>query len=146
MERRDGRLFQHDAINEGWNIVELESHRQFRHKINELISIAHASNMTTHDVQQHMCVLQDIYSHRLATHLVRTLQRDDPGERQTIVWLFTLLDEQQQRHAIPLLQQLVHNKQQSRAIRLSASLALAGMGATEEVTSIPRKKRLYAIS
>ena len=146
MERRDGRLFQHDATNEGWNIVELESHRQFRHKINELISIAHLSTLTTQDVQQHVRVLQDTYSYRLATHLVRAIQRDDLQERQTIVWLFTLLDKQQQQHAIPLLQQIVHSKQQPRAIRLSASLALAGMGATEEVTSIPRKKRLYAIS
>lgn len=146
MERRDARLFQHDATNEGWNIVELESHRQFRHRINELISIAHSSTMTTHDVQQYVRLLQDTYSHRLATHLVRAIQRDDPQERQTIVWLFTLLDEQQQHHAIPLLHQIVHNKQQTRAIRLSASLALAGMGATEEVHSIPHKKRLYAIS
>jgi hypothetical protein len=146
MERRDARLFQHDATNEGWNIVELESHRQLRHKIIELIYIANASTMTRSDVQHVMHVLQDTYSYRLTAQLVRAIHRDDIQERQTVVWLFTLLDEQQQQYAIPLLQHIVHNKKHARAIRLSASLALAGMGATEEMHSTPRQMRLYAIS
>lgn len=146
MERRDARLFQHDATNEGWNIVELESHRQFRHKINELIQFANTPTMTTSDVQLHMRTLQDTYAFRFTTHLVRAIHRTDTQERQTVVWLFTLLDEQHKQHAIPLLQHIVQNKRYVRAIRLSASLALAGMGATEEMTNTPRRMRLYAIS
>lgn len=146
MERRDARLFPHDATNQGWNIVELESHRQFRHKINELIHIASASTMTTNDVQQHLHALQATYSHRLSPQLVRAIHREDIQERQTVVWLLTLLNEQQQQHAIPLLRHIVHNKQYKRAIRLSASLALAGMGATEEIQRPPKRMHLYAIS
>ena len=133
-------------MNNGWNIVELESHRQFRRRIQELVQLAHESDLPTSDVRQHMRSLQDTYQHRFTPQLVRALHREDAQERQAIVWLLTLLDEEQQQTAIPLLQHLVHDKRQTRALRLSASLALAGLNATEEVSRQPHRKRLYAIS
>ena len=78
-----------------------------------------------------------------ATQLVRSLQRDDQQERQAIVWLLTLLNEQE---TIAPLQQMSRNERLPRSIRLSASLALAGMGATKEMTDNSRRVRLYAIS
>jgi hypothetical protein len=145
MERRDARLFQHDATNKGWNIVELESHRQFRQRIYELVQLAHESDLPTSDVRQHIRSLQDTYPHRFTPQLVRALHREDAQERQAVVWLLTLLDDEQQQIAIPLLQRLAHDKHQARALRLSASLALAGMNATEETNRQPYRKRLYAI-
>ena len=58
------------------------------------------------------------------------------------MWLLTLLDD---KETIPLLERMSQNERLSRAIRLSASLALAGMGATAESAAHYQRKHLYAI-
>ncbi len=111
MGKRDARQFlcAADINKQHWNIVELESRRQF--------------------------------GEQFAMQLVRSLHRDDQHERQSIVWLLTLLDNQT---TIPLLEQMSRDVRQSRSIRLSAALALAGMGATAEMMDDTWHKRLYA--
>ncbi len=142
MEKRDARLFQDDS----WNIVELESHRQLRQKIHKLMLLANSSSISTSEMQQRLLHGVVMFGKRFTTQLVRSLQRDDQQERQTIVWLLTILNDQD---TIQPLQQMVHNERLPRKVRLSASLALAGMGATREVTDLNngnRRVRLYAIS
>ncbi len=144
MERRDARLFQHDAdTHESWNIVELESHRQLRQKTNELIQLANTTRITTSDMQQRLHLCTHLFGNRFATQLVRSLSRDDTQERQSVVWLLTLLND---KNTIPPLQLLSCNERLPRSIRLAASLALAGMGATKEVTKDHKRVRMYAIS
>ena len=144
MERRDARPFQQDAtIHEGWNIVELESHRQFRQTVNELIKNTNTVGITTSDLLQQLKECRTIYGTRFTTQLVRALHRENAQERQAVVSLLTLLDDP---NTIPQLQHISHSKQYPRSIRLSASLALAGMGATRETTEDSRRVRLYAIS
>ena len=74
---------------------------------------------------------------------MHSLQRSDRHERQSIVWLLTLLNE---AASIAPLRRISGNKRLSRAVRLSASLALAGMGATPELLDEHHQPRLYAIS
>ncbi len=144
MERRDARLFQQDAtIHEGWNIVELESHRQFRRQVNELIQLTNITGITTSELQQRLASYYDSYGTRFTALLVRALHRENAQERQAIVWLLTLLDDP---NTIPQLQHMSRNKHIPRSIRLSASLVLAGMGATQEVAEEQKSVRLYAIS
>lgn len=144
MERRDARLFQQDAtIHEGWNIVELESHRQFRRQVNELIQLTNITGISTSELQQRLAYYSDSYGTRFATLLVRALHRENVQERQSIVWLLTLLDDP---NTIPHLQHMSRDKHIPRSIRLSASLALAGMGATPEVAEEQKSVRMYAIS
>ncbi len=144
MERRDARPFQHDAaIHEGWNIVELESHRQFRQTVNELIQHSTSANITTNELRQQLEHYKNQYGTRFTTQLVRALQQENEQERQAIVALLTILHDPM---TIPQLQHISHNEQFPRSIRLSASLALAGMGATSETIEDNRRVRLYAIS
>ena len=144
MERRDARPFQQDAtLHEGWNIVELESHRQFRQTVNELIQNTNITGITTSDLRQQLQEYRTQYGSRFTTQLVRALHRENAQERQAVVSLLTLLNDP---ITIPQLQHIAHSKQYSRSIRLSASLALAGMGATRETTEDFRRVRLYAIS
>ena len=144
MERRDARPFQHDAaIHEGWNIVELESHRQFRQTVNELIKHSTSASVTTSDLLQQLEHYRNQHGLRFTTQLVRALQRENAQERQAVVALLTILGDET---TIPQLQHMAHNEWYSRSIRLSASLALAGMGATTETTEDNRRVRLYAIS
>jgi hypothetical protein len=145
MEKKDATLFQHstDTRERCWNIVELESRRQLRHRIHELIQLSHSSSITTSEMRQHLLLGAAQFGKRFATQLVRALHRDDQQERQSIVWLLTLLNEQE---TIPPLQQMSLNERLPRSVRLSASLALAGMGATKEMTEQSRHVRLYAIS
>jgi hypothetical protein len=145
MEKGDARLFLHEASPEpvSGNIVELESHRHLYNKVNELIHIAVSSNISTHDVRQLLHLNSSNFGSRFATQLVRALQREDEDEREAVVWLLTVLDDPQ---TIPQLQHLALNHNLARATRLAASLALAGMGATREMTATTRRTRLYAIS
>jgi hypothetical protein len=144
MEKRDARLFQHETAIDGqdWNIVELESRRQLRYRIHELIQLATSSSITTSEMRQHLRLGVAQFGKRFARQLVRSLQRDDFHERQSIVWLLTLLNEQE---TIPLLQHTSTNERLPHSVRLSASLALAGMGATKEMTDNNRRPGLYAI-
>jgi hypothetical protein len=144
MEKRDAMLFQHETAIDGqdWNIVELESRRQLRYRIHELIQLATSSSITTSEMRQHLRLGVAQFGKRFARQLVRSLQRDDFHERQSIVWLLTLLNEQE---TIPLLQHTSTNERLPGSVRLSASLALAGMGATKEMTDNNRRPGLYAI-
>ncbi len=144
MERRDARPFQQDAtIQEGWNILELESHRQFRQTVNELIQHTNVISISTSELRQRLEHCTSLYGTRFTTQLVRALHRENAQERQSVVFLLTLLSDPS---TIPQLQHLSRNERYPRSIRLSASLALAGMGATSEVTENSRRMRLYAIS
>ena len=132
MEKKDAKLFQHSTATheQNWNIVELESRRQLRYRIHELIRLSSSSSIPTSEMRHHLLLGVAQFGKLFATQLVRSLQRDDQQERQAIVWLLTLLNEQE---TIPPLQQMSRNERLPRSIRLSAALALAGMGATKEV-------------
>ena len=84
-----------------------------------------------------------MYGTPFTAQLARSVRREDKQERQAVVWLLTLLNDQ---NAIAPLQLIAYNKRLPRSIRLSASLALAGMGATKEVVEDHRRVRMYAIS
>ncbi|GAC1343803.1 MAG: hypothetical protein NVSMB27_04050 [Ktedonobacteraceae bacterium] len=148
MEKRGARLFQLEAGTNvyGWNIVELEvleARRQLRRKVNELIRLSEDTTFTTSEMRQQLLLGVAMFGKQLATQLVRSLQCDDLQKRQNIVWLLTLLDDQA---SIPLLQRMSHNQRLPRSVRLSASLALAGMGATVECRDDYQQIRVYAIS
>ena len=144
MGKRDARQFQHaaDTSKQRWNIVELESRRQLRQKVNELIELVDDLTITTSDMREQLLLGVATFGEQFAMQLVRSLHRDDQHERQSIIWLLTLLDDQT---TIPLLEQMSRDERQSRSIRLSAALALAGMGATAEMIDDDTwRKRLYA--
>lgn len=128
------------------NIVELEvleSRRQLRLNVNELIRLANNPTITADEMRHQLFLRVTRYSTQLATQLVRSIHREDPQERQSIVWLLILLND---KETITPLRHISHNKDIPRSIRLSASLALAGMGATAEMLDNHRYTRLYAIS
>jgi HEAT repeat protein len=144
MGKRDARQFQHavDTNKQGWNAVELESRRQLRRKVNEMIELVDDPTITTSDMREQLLLGAATFGDQFAIQLVRSLHRDDQHERQSIVWLLTLLDDQT---TIPLLEQMSRDERHSRPIRLSAALALAGMGATAEMIDDDTwRKRLYA--
>lgn len=143
MEKKSARLFQRDH---GRNIVELEvfeSRRQLRLNVNELIRLANNATITTGEMQQQLFLDVSRFGAQLAAQLVRSLHRDDPQERQSIVWLLTLLNA---KETILPLQHMSRDKRIPRSIRLSASLALAGMGVTAETIDNHHRTHLYAIS
>ncbi len=128
------------------NIVELEvleSRRHLRQKVNELIRLATNSGASTEEIQWHLSLILKGFGALLSLQLLRSLNRDDPQERQSIVWLLILLNDSQ---TIAPLQHISFDKRIPRSIRLSASLALAGMGATAETNENYRRNPLYAIS
>lgn len=144
MGKRDARQFQQaaDINKQRWNIVELESRRQLRRKVNELIELVDDPTITSSDMREQLLLGIATFGEQFAMQLVRSLQRDDQHERQSIIWLLTLLDDPT---TIPLLEQMSRDERQSRSIRLSAALALAGMGATAEMIDDDTwRKRLYA--
>ena len=145
MEEKGARLFQADEETRdyGWNIVELETRRQLRLKVNELLRLVNDPTITTSEMQQHLLYHKARFGKQLATQLVHSLHRTDQNERQSIVWLLTLLNE---AASVTPLRHMSGNKQLPRPVRLSASLALAGMGATSEMLDEGRQTRLYAIS
>ena len=146
MEKKSARLSQPETATPGWNVVEhevLESRRQLHSRINELILLVNSSTLTTGEIRQQLLLGVAEFGPRLATQLVRSLHRDDYQERQSIVWLLTLLNDSA---TITPLQRISGNKRIPRAIRLSASLALAGMGITAQTIDNHRRTRLYAIS
>jgi len=146
MEKKGARLFQPsvDTHEHDWNIVELESRRQLRQKVNELIGLSNDLTLTTSEMRQQLLLGVAMFGKQLAAQLVRSLQSDDVQKRQNIVWLLTVLDNEE---TIPLLQRMSLNERLPRSVRLSASLALAGMGATAETMQQDNQHiRLYAIS
>ena len=145
MEKKGARLFQanEETFDYGWNIVELETRRQLRLKVNELLRLVNDPTLTTSEMQQHLLRNKARFGKQLATQLVHSLHRNNQRERQSIVWLLTLLNE---TAAVTPLKHMSGNKQLPRPVRLSASLALAGMGATPEMLDERKYTRLYAIS
>jgi hypothetical protein len=147
MEKRDTRLFQQKiattAHNTSWNIVELESHRDLRQKIDEMLHLTLYNAITTAELQQLLSQTLERYGTRCITLLVHCLYTKDAEKRQTVVQLLTLL---QAPEAIPQLESLIQNEQTPRSIRLAASLALAGMHATPETRPKQKSLRSYAIS
>ncbi len=139
MEKWDARLFhtEEKQNDHGWNIVELESHRAIHRKINDLIQLCNSNTVTTSELLQQLHAHSVSFGISFSLHLASSLQRDNHLDRQAIVWLLTLLND---KETIPILQRLSHQQHLPRAIRLSASLALAGMGATLETAG----QRRYA--
>ena len=144
MEKRGARLFQQEigTSETGWNIVELEARRQLHQKVNVLIRLCNDSTLTTSEMHHHLLLSVAEFGNQLAAQLVRSLQSDDQQKRQNVVWLLTLLNGTE---TIPLLQHMSRNKRLPRSVRLSASLVLAGMGATDESTGTYPRARFYAI-
>lgn len=143
MEKKGARLFRQGNGLLG-NIVELDSRRQLRLKVNELIRLVNDPTLTTREIQEHLFIGAATFGKLFAAQLVRSLHRDDPQERQSLVWLLTMLND---TTAISPLTRMSHNPQLPRPVRLSASLALAGMGATSVLIEGSRRQpRLYAIS
>jgi hypothetical protein len=143
MEKGDARPFQAETgTNEcAWNVLELESRIHLRSKIHELIDLTNNSTLSTNELHKQLDLCQSQFGKRFSTQLVRALQRDDEAERDAIVWLLIQLHDAE---TIPLLSKMTQQEQQPHAVRLSAALALAGMGATREMTRTPRP-RFYAI-
>src|SRR6185312_16867738 len=97
MEKWDARLFQQeaDSYQQYQNIVELEvlkSRRQLRLTVNELIQLASNSTLTSSEIRHYLLLSAATFGDQLALQLVRSLHCDDPQERQSIVWLLTLLN------------------------------------------------------
>ncbi len=126
------------------NILELEvleSRRQLRQKVNELIQLATSSSASREEIQRYLSLRLTEFGAQLSLQLLRSLHRSDPQERQAIVLLLILLNDAQ---TIAALRNISLDESISRPIRLSASLALAGMGATEELKN-NRPIHLHAI-
>ena len=148
MEKKGARLFQKETTSLEFcrNIVELkvlESRRHLRQKVNELIRLASNSGASTEEIQRQLSLSLMRFGTQLSTQLLHSLNRDDPQERHSIVWLLIILNDAQ---TIAPLRHISLDKRIPRSIRLSASLALAGMGATAETNENCRRTRLYAIS
>lgn len=146
MEKGSARLFQQaasPAFEQSWNIVELETRKQVRHKVNELLRLAGTMTTPTSEVRQQLLQGVATFGTPFVTQLVRSLHRDDYAERQSVVWLLTVLNDPE---TIPPLQEITNNPHLPRAVRLSASLALAGMGVTAEIIAQNQRVRLYVIS
>ncbi|HEY3991245.1 MAG TPA: hypothetical protein VGM01_00075 [Ktedonobacteraceae bacterium] len=145
MEKGRARRFQPatTAFEQSWNVVELTTRKQVRQKINELLRQCSDSSVTTSKMRQELLQGVAAFGNHFATQLVRSLHRDDDAERQSIIWLLTVLNACE---TIPPLQQMAANKHLPRTIRLAASLALAGMGVTAQTIEKNRRVYLYAIS
>ena len=144
MEKWDARPLRSNYSTEeyDWNVLKLESRKNLHSKIHEFIDLATYSSLSTSDIQHRLQLCQQQYGKPFAVLLVHYLKQTDAVEREAIVWLLTQLQDQD---TIPLLQKLSQHEQQSRSVRLSAALALAGMGQTTEVITATRPF-LYAIS
>ena len=128
------------------NIVELEvleSRRRLRQKVFELIQLATNFSISTDEIQQQLHLVLLEFGPHLTSQLLRSLKRDDSMVRQSIVRLLILLND---ARTIEPLRHMSLDKRLSRPVRLSASLALAGMEATGETHAIGRHAHLYAIS
>ena len=148
MEKKGARRFQKEAnsIELSRNVVELEvleSRRHLRQKVTELIQLATNTGASTEEIQRYISSIRAGFGAQLSSQLLRSLTHDDPQERQSIVWLLTLLNDAQ---TIEQLRHISLDEHFPRSIRLSASLALAGMDATTETAEDYRRNRLYAIS
>jgi hypothetical protein len=146
MEKGSARLFQQatsSAYEQGWNVVELETRKQVRQEIRALLCLANDLTVSTSELRHQLLQGVATFGTSFATQLVRSLHRDDYAERQSVIWLLTVLNE---KETVPPLQQMANDPHLPRAIRLSASLVLAGMGVTADAIEKNRRVRLYALS
>jgi hypothetical protein len=120
----------------------LESRRYLRQTVNELIRFATNTCASTEEIQRYLSLKLKEFGTQLSSQLVRSLNRTDPQERQSIVWLLILLNDAQ---TIAPLRHISLATCIPRSIRLSASLALAGMSATAETNENCRRTIQYAI-
>jgi hypothetical protein len=144
MEKWDARPLQSDCptAEDGWNVFKLESRKNLHSKIHEFIDLTIHSTLSSSEIHQRLQQCQQHYGQPFTNLLVHYLKRTNSVEREALVWLLTQLQDQD---TIPLLQKLSQQKQQPRSVRLSAALALAGMGETSEMLTTTRPF-LYAIS
>jgi len=127
------------------NIVELEvfeSRRQLRQKVHELIRLATTTITSTEEIQRNLALTLKEFGEQLSLQLLRSLIRADPQECHAIVLLLILLNDPQ---TITALRHISADEGFSRSIRLSAALALAGMGETEETTKNYQRDHLHVI-
>jgi hypothetical protein len=148
MKKKGAKLFQKETNSLEFyrNIVELEvleTRRHLRQNLNKLIRLATNSSASTEEIQRQLSLDLTRFGAQLSSQLLRSLNREDPQERHSIVWLLILLNDAQ---TIAPLQHISLDKRIPRSIRLSASLALAGMGATAETNENYRLTHRYAIS
>ena len=145
MEKGSARLFQQDAnpLECGWNIVELETRKQVRQMVNELLRLTNDVTVTSNDIQEQLLRGVATFCQPFAIQLVRALLRDDYAERQSVIWLLTLLNDPQ---TVLPLQEISKNMHLPRMIRLSAALALAGMGRTLESPGVKQRMHFYVMS
>ena len=128
---------------DGWNILELESRRHLRNRIHEFIDLINYSTLSTSELQRLLQHSREQFGSQFSTHLLYALQRTHEAiEREAIVWLLVQLNDPA---TIPFLERLVQHRQQPRATRLSAALALAGMGVSPHLNAT-HQPRLYALS
>ena len=147
MEKKGARLFlkKSNSLELCGNIVELEvfkSRRQLRQKVNELIRLATNTATSTEEIQQNLAFRRTEFGEHLSLQLLRSLIRAEAREHHAIVLLLILLNDTQ---TIAELRHISMDKGFSRSIRLSAALALAGMGETEETKKNYELDRLHAI-
>ena len=121
----------------------LESRRLLRQKVIELIQLAMNFSLSTDEIQQQLHLNLSEFGMQFTSQLLRSLNRDDPLVRQSIVRLLTMLNDTQ---TIESLQHMSLDKRLSRSIRLSASLALAGMEAAEETHEIRLQTHLRLVN
>lgn len=143
MVKKGVRLFQPEHSRNIRELEVLEYRRQLRQKVNELIRLANNATIPTEEMQRKLTLGVARFGTQLSSQLLRSLHREDSQERQSIVWLLILLNE---KVTVAPLQHISQDKRIPRSIRLSASLALAGLGATLETIEYHRRTRLYAIS
>lgn len=144
MEKGSARLFQQSSPSQqSWNIVELETCKQVRQKVTTLLYLANDTTRTTSEIRQELLQCMATFGEDFAIQLVRSLSRDNYEERQAIVWLLTVLNAHE---TVLPLQQMANDTHLPRAIRLSASLALAGLGVTARTIEKNRRVRFYVLS
>ena len=143
MVKKGVRLFQPEHSRNIRELEVLEYRRQLRQKVNELIRLANNSTIPTEEMQRKLTLGVARFGTQLSSQFLRSLHREDSQERQSIVWLLILLND---KVTVAPLQHISQDKRIPRSIRLSASLALAGLGATLETIEYHRRTRLYAIS
>jgi hypothetical protein len=127
------------------NIVELEvfeSRRQLRQKVNEIIRLTTNATTSTEEIQRNLALRVTEFGEQLSLQLLRSLIRADPQERHAIVLLLILLNDTQ---TIAALRHISKDEGFSRSIRLSAALALAGMGETEETRNNYQRDHLHVM-
>lgn len=158
MEKRDAELFQvslttlttsttspFSSTNDR-NIVELESRRQLRYNVHEVINLTINSDLTTDELRHMLHHGITTFGKSFITQLVRSLQCDDAQQREAVVFLLTALNDADTHTP---LQKMAQNESLSRAIRLSAALTLCGMGVQRDQSFNDRQRvrspRLYAV-